>query len=265
MSRRLARIAALAVGLIGIEARALEATLSVDPATSLTIGLDAIGTASGPVVVSGNVEVTIHVTNHPTFGTVATVVTPTGGRLFVGNLGFSPSFGSHVSLSFATASLQAVPDGPAVVATPIGPGTARAPLNGIGVVLDSGTASAAGTALGSPVNVFLDFASASGALHEDSGALATIQTSGPVGGPVHVTITIPIDALLLALGGPPLDVPMKLQGQIVLSGNATAPIPSLPDGALGVLAALLVASAALAMRLGASAATAKDRSRTTRG
>lgn len=270
MSRRLARIAALAIGLAGFEARAveLEATLDVDPATSLTIALDAIGTASGPVVVSGDVEITLLVSNHPTFGTVATVVTPTGGRLFVADLGFSPSFGNlgnHVSLSFATASLAAAPDGPAVSATPIGPGTASAPLDGIGVVLDSGTASATGTALGSPVNVVSDFGAASGELHEDSGALATIETSGPLGGPVDVTVTIPIDAFLLALGGPPLDVPMTLQGQIVLSGTAAYPVPSLQGPALGVLAALLLASGLLARRLRASATTATGRSRTTRG
>ena len=204
----------------------------MDPATSLTIALDAIGTASGPVVVTGDVEITLQVTNHPTFGTVATILLPSGGRLFVADLGFSPSFGSHVSLSFATASLAAAPDGPAVSATPIGPGTASAPLDGIGVVLDSGTASATGTALGSPVNEVSDFGAASGELHEDSGALATIETSGPLGGPVDVTVTIPIDAFLLALGGPPLDVPMTLQGQIVLSGTAAYPVPSLQGPAL---------------------------------
>ena len=235
MSRRLAPIAALAIGLVGFEARALEATLSVDPATSLSIALDAIGTASGPVVLSGDVEITLHVTDHPTFGTVATLVIPTGGLLFVDDLSFSPSFGSHVSLSFATASLEATPDGPAASATPIGPGTARAPLDGIGVVVDSGTASATGSALGSSVNEFSDFAVANGELHEDSGALATIETSGPVGGPVDVTITIPIDAFLLPLGGPPLDVPMTLQGQIVLRGlPEPSRIPQLVAGAVWI-------------------------------
>jgi hypothetical protein len=136
VSRRLAQIAAAALVLAGAEARALDATLSVDAATSLTIEVDAIGTASGPVAVTGDVEVKIHVDDHPTFGTVAIAVTPTGGRLFVGYLSFNPSFGSHVSLSLSTLGLEAAPDGSPVPATPTGPGTAQAPLAGIGFVVE---------------------------------------------------------------------------------------------------------------------------------
>jgi hypothetical protein len=262
MSRRLARVAALAIGLAAFEAQALEATLSVAPATSLSVAVDAIGTASGPVTVTGDVDVTVHVADHPSFGTVATAVTPRAGRLYVGNLSFNPSFGSHVTLSLSTSGLEAAPDGPPVAATPTGPGTAQAPLDGIGFVLDAGTASAIGTALGSSVNQVSDFGVSNGALHEDTGAQATVETSGPPGGPVDVTVTIPVDTVLLAVAGPPLDVPITLQGQLVLTGTAVAaPVPALQAPALGVVAALLLVSAALAWRQRASAATATARSR----
>jgi hypothetical protein len=259
--RGLARGAALVIGLAGFEAQALEATLGVDPATSLAIGVDAIGTASGPVAVSGDVEITIHLADHPGFGTVATATRPRGGRLFVGNLSFNAGFGSHVSLALSTVGVEAVPDGPPVPATPTGAGTAQAPLAGIGLIFDAGTASVTGTALGGSVGVVADFAAASAALHEDTGAVATIETSGPPGGPVDVTVTLPVDTVLLAVGGPPLDVPITLQGQLVLTGTAVAaPVPAVHGPALGVVAALVLVSAALAWRRRASVATSTRRS-----
>jgi hypothetical protein len=253
---RLACIAWIAVGLAGVDAQALDATLSVASATSLAIEVDAIGTASGPVAVSGDVELKIHVADHPSFGAVATAVTPTGGRLFVGNLSFSPSFGSHVSLSLSTTGLEAAPDGPPVPATATGPGTAQVPLDGMGFALDAGTASATGAALGGTVGQVSDFGVASAALHADGGAQATVETSGPPGGPVDVTVTIPVDTLLLAVEGPPLDVPIRLQGQLVLTGTAVAPpVPALDGPAFGGVAALVLISAALAWRRRAHAAT----------
>lgn len=256
MRRRLAQIAALAIGVAGFEAQALEGTLSVATGSSLSVAVDAIGTASGPVTVTGDVEITIHVADHPTFGTVATAMRPRAGRLFVGNLSFSPSFGSHVSLSLSTAGLEAAPDGPPVAAAATGSGTAQASLDGIGFVLDAGTASVTGTALGSSVSQVSDFGVASAALHEDGGAQATIETTGPPGGPVDVKVTIPVDTLLLAAEGPPLDVPIALQGQIVLTGTAVAvPVPALHAETLAALAALVLVSAALVWRRRARAAT----------
>jgi hypothetical protein len=229
-------------------AGALEGTLLVNPATSLTATLDAIDVVSVPVAVSGSAAVSIQVADDPVLGTVATGAQVTAGRLFLGDFGFALGFGDYVQLQVATSGIEAQPAGPAAPASPTGPGTSSVLLDGFGLRLETGTASASGVALGEPVSELSDFGAQPGELRAAVGSPAVIATSGLAQGPVQVTVTVPIDALLLAIDAR-LDAPLALEGQLVLSGTIAAVqgVPALEGWGVAWAALLLLMSAAFGL------------------